>query len=97
MYAKRAEFRTALSKAEGLLNEPITIRVKHETGEETMYKINKWTKMSKVFSAHAQRKGIEQASLRFLLHGERISETDTPKMLGLEDDDQIDCVLEQVG
>jgi ubiquitin len=97
MYAKRAEFRTALSKAEKLLNEPITIRVKHETGEETMFKINKWTKMSKVFSAHAQRKGVEQASLRFLLHGERISETDTPKMLGLEDDDQIDCVLEQVG
>jgi len=85
------------AKPEENSNEPITIRVKDQTGEETMFKIKKSTKMSKVFSAYAQRKGVEQASLRFLLDGERISETDTPKMLELEDEDQIDCVLAQVG
>ncbi|KAL3771302.1 LOW QUALITY PROTEIN: hypothetical protein ACHAW5_004511 [Stephanodiscus triporus] len=85
------------AKPEESSNEPITIRVKDQTGEETMFKIKKSTKMSKVFSAYAQRKGVEQASLRFLLDGERISETDTPKMLELEDEDQIDCVLAQVG
>ena len=81
--------------AEG--NEPITIRVKDQTGEETMFKIKKSTKMSKVFGAYASRKGVEPASLRFLLDGERIGPDETPKMLELEDEDQIDCVLAQVG
>ena len=85
------------AKPEESANEPITIRVKDQTGEETMFKIKKSTKMSKVFSAYAQRKGVEEKSLRFLLDGERISETATPKMLELEDEDQIDCVLAQVG
>ena len=53
--------------------------------------------MSKVFKAYASRKGVEESALRFLLDGERISDTDTPKMLELEDEDQIDCVLQQVG
>mmetsp|Transcript_25065 Transcript_25065/g.53016 ORF Transcript_25065/g.53016 Transcript_25065/m.53016 type:complete len:196 (+) Transcript_25065:185-772(+) len=78
-------------------NEPITIRVKDQTGEETMFKIKKSTKMSKVFTAYAARKGVEVASLRFLLDGERIGPDETPKMLELEDEDQIDCVLAQVG
>lgn len=85
------------AKPEESANEPITIRVKDQTGEETMFKIKKSTKMSKVFSAYAQRKGVELASLRFLLDGDRIPETSTPKMLELVDEDQIDCVLAQVG
>ena len=85
----------AAAGAEG--NEPITIRVKDQTGEETMFKIKKSTKMSKVFGAYASRKGVEPASLRFLLDGERIGPDETPKMLELEDEDQIDCVLAQVG
>ena len=78
-------------------NEPITIRVKDQTGEETMFKIKKSTRMSKVFAAYAQRKGVDLGSLRFLLDGERIGDDQTPKMLELEDEDQIDCVLTQVG
>ena len=77
-------------------NEWIMIRMKDQTGGEMMFKIKKSTMMSKVFSAYAQRKGVEQASLHFLLNGERISETDTPKMIKLEDEDQIVCVLAQV-
>jgi small ubiquitin-related modifier len=53
--------------------------------------------MSKVFETYAQRKGVQSSSLRFLLDGERIDENDTPKMLELDDQDQIDCVLEQTG
>ena len=56
--------------------------------------------MIKVFgayAAYASRKGIEQQSLRFLLDGERIGDDQTPKTLELEDQDQIDCVLEQLG
>lgn len=61
------------------------------------FKIKKTTRMSKVFETYAQRKGIQAASLRFLLDGERIQGDQTPKMLEMEDQDQIDAVLEQTG
>ena len=77
--------------------EAITIRVKDQAGEETFFKVKNTTKMSKVFAAYAQRKGVQQTSLRFLLDGERINDDDTPKTLELEDQDQIDCLLEQFG
>ena len=77
--------------------DAITIRVKDQGGEETFFKVKNTTKMSKVFGAYAQRKGVQQSSLRFLLDGERINPEDTPKSLELEDQDLIDCLLEQYG
>jgi small ubiquitin-related modifier len=53
--------------------------------------------MGKVFKAYAERKGIAQSTLRFLLDGDRVGDDSTAKMLELEDGDQIDAVLEQVG
>jgi len=53
--------------------------------------------MSKVFETYAQRKGVQSNSLRFLLDGERIQNDQTPKQLDLDDQDQIDCMLEQTG
>ncbi|EEC48126.1 predicted protein, partial [Phaeodactylum tricornutum CCAP 1055/1] len=64
---------------------------------ETFFKIKKTTKMSKVFDTYATRKGVQASSLRFLLDGETIAPESTPKMLELEDQDQIDCMLEQTG
>jgi small ubiquitin-related modifier len=71
----------------------IMICVKDQTGEVTMIKMYNSSMMSKVFSAYEKIKGVEKASFRFLLKGERIYETDTPKILNLDDKDQIDCVL----
>ena len=68
-----------------------------QTGEETFFKIKKTTKMNKVFQTYANRKGVQLGSLRFLLDGERIEPDQTPKMLELDDQDQIDCMLEQSG
>jgi small ubiquitin-related modifier len=68
-----------------------------QNGEETFFKIKKTTKMSKVFQTYAAKKGVQVGSIRFLLDGERIEADSTPKMLELEDQDQIDCVLEQTG
>jgi small ubiquitin-related modifier len=53
--------------------------------------------MGKVFNAYVQKKGLDLTAVRFLLDGDRIDEQATPKTLELEDDDQIDCVLEQLG
>eukprot|EP00579_Thalassiosira_antarctica_P021005 CAMPEP_0201963038 /NCGR_PEP_ID=MMETSP0904-20121228/9025_1 /ASSEMBLY_ACC=CAM_ASM_000553 /TAXON_ID=420261 /ORGANISM="Thalassiosira antarctica, Strain CCMP982" /LENGTH=114 /DNA_ID=CAMNT_0048509561 /DNA_START=271 /DNA_END=615 /DNA_ORIENTATION=+ len=68
-----------------------------QTGEETYFKIKKSTKMQKVFDTYAQRKGVQASSLRFLLDGDRIQPDATPKLLELDDQDQIDCMLEQSG
>ena len=53
--------------------------------------------MAKVFETYAQRKGVQSSSLRFLLDGERIEPDQTPAKLDLDDQDQIDCMLEQSG
>ena len=53
--------------------------------------------MQKVFHTYATRMGVRESSLRFLLDGQRIKHDDTPKTLELEDQDQIDCMLEQSG
>ena len=38
---------------------------------------------------YAKRKGVDIASLRFLVDGERVQGEDTPKTLELDDQDQI--------
>ena len=53
--------------------------------------------MSKIFEAYAQRRGLTADTYRFALDGERIKPEDTPKMLELEENDQIDVILHQVG
>ncbi|CAM9689934.1 unnamed protein product [Chrysoparadoxa australica] len=78
-------------------NNTITVRVRDQTGEETFFKVKKVTRMEKVFATYASRKGVSKEALRFLLDGDRINPEQTPDELGLEDQDMIDCVLEQVG
>eukprot|EP00903_Cladosiphon_okamuranus_P007017 g6825.t1 len=75
----------------------ITIRVRDQTGEETYFKVKKTTRMEKVFNTYATRKGVQVQALRFLLDGQRVNADDTPTSLELEDQDQIDCMLEQQG
>jgi len=47
-------------------------------------------------NAYCQRQGKTLNTLRFLYDGERISETDTPESLDMEDEDTIDVMIEQV-
>lgn len=78
-------------------DESIQIRVKDQTGEEVFFKVKPHTQMGKIFDAYAKRRGVEPKVLRFMLDGRRILPTDTPTVLELEDNDQIDCLLEQIG
>mmetsp|Transcript_26864 Transcript_26864/g.43229 ORF Transcript_26864/g.43229 Transcript_26864/m.43229 type:complete len:104 (+) Transcript_26864:364-675(+) len=94
--AKGAEGTTKQEPSDGGSNT-ITIRVKEQAGEETYFKVKKTTKMSKVFDAFAQRKGVSRGALRFLLDGDRIKDDQTPEDLDLDQNDQIDCLLEQTG
>ncbi len=76
---------------------PITLKVKDQTGEEMFFKVKKGTEMSKIFNAYAGRRGVAVNTLRFMLDERRLQSTDTPKMLEMEEDDQIDVYLEQLG
>ena len=67
-----------------------------KSGEETFFKIKKSIKMDRVFATYAKRKGFATSSLRFLYDGNRIDSAATPKLLEMEDNDLIDCMLEQV-
>lgn len=84
-------------KDEGEAGDVITLRVRDQTGDEMFFKVKKTTKMNKIFDAYAARRGITSSALRFMLDGERITADNTPKMLELEDNEQIDVMLETVG
>jgi small ubiquitin-related modifier len=53
--------------------------------------------MMKLKKSYADRTGVSIASLRFLFDGRRINDEDTPKSLGMEDDDVIEVYQEQLG
>lgn len=71
--------------------------MKDQNGEETHFKVKTTTKFQKIFTAYAARKGIDAASIRFNFDGQRIAETQTPMDLDMEDEDVIDCMLQQTG
>jgi hypothetical protein len=48
--------------------------------------------MSKIIEAYTKRFGIDAAVVRFMFDGKKISPTDTPKMLEMEDGDLMDCL-----
>jgi small ubiquitin-related modifier len=68
-----------------------------QSGEETFFKIKRSTKLAKVFESYSIKKGVQSSSLRFMLDGERVDGEQTAADLDLEDQDQIDCLLEQTG
>ena len=68
-----------------------------QNGDETTFKVKKTTKMHKVLEAFASRKGLSKDAIRFMLDGSRVDGNETPASLDLEENDQIDCHLEQQG
>ena len=50
-----------------------------------------------IMQAFADRKGVSLEVLRFTIDGTRVNAEDTPKMLEMEDGDQIDVLLQQLG
>jgi small ubiquitin-related modifier len=71
----------------------LNIRVKDQTGEETMFRIKNTTSFGKIMNTYASRKGVRAGDLMFFLDGERIEPYQTIADLDLEDEDQVDCLL----
>ena len=71
--------------------------VRDQSGNLISFVVKKTTRMIRVFEAYAEKNDAEVLAFRFLLDGERIEADHTPKMLEIEDGDQINVMLEQGG
>ncbi|KJA16600.1 hypothetical protein HYPSUDRAFT_47214 [Hypholoma sublateritium FD-334 SS-4] len=54
-------------------------------------------KFAKIFEAAEKRFGKEPGTFKFTYDGQRVNKDDTPAGLSMEDGDQIDAFLEQLG
>ena len=75
----------------------MNIVVKGQDGEEVHFKVKKTTPFKKIMDAYCTKRGLARMYIRFFIDGERIEESDTPKMKEIEDGDQIDAMMEQEG
>jgi small ubiquitin-related modifier len=78
-------------------SEHINLKVVSQDGSEVYFKIKKTTQLRKLMDAYCSRQAINPNSIRFLFDGQRVREDQTPKELGMEDNDVIDAVLQQTG
>ncbi|BES96664.1 small ubiquitin-related modifier-like [Nesidiocoris tenuis] len=77
--------------------EYIKLKVVGNNANEIHFKVKMTTQMGKLKKSYSQRMGISVTSLRFLFDGRRISDEDSPKQLGMVDDDMIEVYQEQTG
>lgn len=75
----------------------ISIRVCSADGNETFFKIRKHTPLRKLMDAYCQKHGLSRDAVRFTFDGNRISDDATAESLGIENDESIDCLIEQTG
>ena len=68
-----------------------------QDGSEVFFKIKRKSPLKKLMDVYAQRQGGTVEAYRFLFDGTRVQAEQTPDELEMEDDDVIDCFLEQTG
>lgn len=78
-------------------NTHIQLKVRSVDGHEVYFRIKRKTKMDKLMSTYCSRLGQQLDSVRFLYDGERIHGHQTAEQLGMEDNDLIDAMVQQVG
>lgn len=67
----------------------LNIRIRDQTGEETLFKVKPTTKLDTVFNAFSTCKGIAVTSLRFLFDGSPVRGDQTSADIGIEDGDRL--------
>eukprot|EP01132_Coremiostelium_polycephalum_P001312 gene1312-1656_t len=79
-----------------LVEEKINIKVKGQNSE-VQFKVRTTTPFLKLMNAYCEKTGLELKNLRFLFNGERVNPELTPKHYDMENDDIIDCLIQQEG
>ena len=85
------------AKTSAVPNDRITLKVRSQEGNELVFKIKKNTELKKLMDNYCSRLGITATSWRFIYDGERIKPNNTAEELQMEDGDEIDVMLEQIG
>ncbi|KAJ3417101.1 Small ubiquitin- modifier 1 [Chytridiales sp. JEL 0842] len=75
----------------------INLKVVGSDGHEIAFKIKRTTPLQRLMDAYAQKSGVAASSVRFIYDGSRIKADDTPDILDMEDGDQIQTMVMQVG
>lgn len=78
-------------------NPQVTLRVLGSDNIEIFFKIRRKTPLRKLTHAYCARSGQDPAQVRFMFNGERLSGTETPDSLEMEENDVIDAMVEQTG
>ena len=94
---KREDTPASRTRRRTTTSSSLNIRIRAQCGEETFFKVKTTTKLDKIFIAYATRKDVAWTDLRFLFSGVRVRGDQTPAGIGMEDGDQLDCMLEQGG
>lgn len=74
----------------------LTLKVT-DNNTEVLFRVRKTTPLKRVIDGFCKRTGKDRQSLRFLADGDRVNDDDTPEKLGLEDNDVIEVLNQQVG
>ncbi|KAI5613674.1 small ubiquitin-related modifier 1 precursor [Silurus asotus] len=92
-----AETKPSSDGAEKKDGEYIKLKVIGQDNSEIHFKVKMTTHLKKLKESYSQRQGVPMNSLRFLFEGQRIADNQTPKELGMEDEDVIEVYQEQTG
>lgn len=77
-------------------NEPITIFLRDQnTNEETYFSLRYKSTLRIVFTVFAERRGLNQDSLKFTYNGQQLTGYETPHSLALDDRARIDVHIDQ--
>lgn len=77
-------------------DDQLQIKVTDNT-TEVFFRVKRQTPLRRVIDGFCRRTGKDPKSLRFLYEGDRIADNDTPESLGMEDEDEIQALTQQVG
>jgi len=93
---RRVNASKAASTASPGGNEPITIFLRDQnTSEETYFSLRYKSTLRIVFTVFAERRGLNQDSLKFTYNGQQLTGYETPHSLALDDRARIDVHIDQ--
>lgn len=75
----------------------MNLKLSYNQGECMFFKVRNTTPMQTVMDNFSERIETPLQFLKFIIDGYRIKGTDTPKLLELNDEDQIDVFIETIG
>ena len=78
-------------------NTELNLKTLSQGGTEIFFKCRMNTQLASLMYAHCHRQGVSRNMLRFYFDGQPFSGSATPFVLGMEDGDVIDVMMDMVG